>query len=190
MLLLSAAACGGDDDAEAGSTTADAEQPAPEAADDEAGDDQGEDEGSDEGGSSGSSNPCEAVTQEQWEAMFGAGVTKGDASGGSDNCNILTSGSSPGHELALTDLALVGTESFDEALSFNAGCEGAPAELDLGDRAVLDTSCLELVGTAFALVQDGDAILLVTLELGEPATDASAVADAFTEAVVDTVAAR
>ena len=126
-----------------------------------------------------------------WETTLPDGVTKGEASGGEDNCNILTSGSSPGHEIALTNLAVVGTDSFEEALSFNTGCGDAePTELTLVDRTVVDTSCLEVVGTAFALAQDGDAVLLVEVDLGGPATDAAAVADAFTEVVVDVISAR
>lgn len=131
-LVVAAAACGGDDGGAAstgGDTTAATGAPGTDtttpaaAGDEEAG---------------GPANPCDAVTQQQWEAIFGAGVIKSDASGTADSCNVLTSGSSPGHELALTNLSRSGTTTFDEALATYRGCSGEPTELDLGERAVAD----------------------------------------------------
>lgn len=181
-LVVAAAACGGDDGGAAspgGDTTAATGAP-------------GTDTTTPAGGgeeASGSANPCDAVTQQQWEAIFGAGVTKSDASGTADSCKVLTSGSSPGHELALTNLSMSGTASFDEALATYRGCSGEPTELDLGERAVADGSCLGLSGKATVIVQDGD-ILLVTLNLGEPALDPEGVLAAFTEAATAVVSAR
>jgi len=178
-LLLTAGACSSDDD------SASETDPTSTAAD-------GEDSGADDSGSdAGSDNPCDTVTQEQWTAIFGEGVTKSDASGSVDNCNVLTSGSSPGHEISLANLASVGTTSFDEAVAGYASCSGSPTDVDVADQAILDTSCLETAGSAWVIAEDGDDILLVYLSTGAPAEgDPAEIGDTLTEVAAGMVDAR
>lgn len=140
----------------------------------------------------GSGNPCEVVTQEQWEVLFGAGVTKSDASGGPDNCNILTSGASPGHEVSLSNLSASFDTTFDEQVAANLGCGDSSVTVDgVGDQAVVDTSCLAISGRAWVLVDDGGDILLVSFNAAEPSdADPAAVEETLTTIAQDMLAAR
>jgi hypothetical protein len=131
------------------------------------------------------------VTEAQWEAIFGSGVTKADASGSRNRCSVLTSGSSSGQEIALQELGSMGIASFDDALASYTGCSGEPTEIDLADRAVLDTSCLPTSGKAWVIAQSGEEVLYVSLNLGGPASgDPAAIGDAFAEAATAIVDAR
>lgn len=147
---------------------------------------------SEDGESGGSGNPCSVVTQEQWETLFGAGVTKADGSGSADNCNILTSGSSPGHEISLTNLSASRETAFEDELTNNPGCGGAAIELEgVGDQAVIDTSCLAMSGRAWVIAEVGGDVLLMSFDAGEPTdVDTATFTETFTVIATDMVAAR
>ena len=116
-------------------------------------------------------NPCAVVTEAQWQTLFGAGVKKSDASGGAASCNVLTSGASPGHEVELTNFSVnLSSTTFEDQLGYNAPCGSDPAEelTGVGERAVLDTSCLALTGRAWVIAEhDGDVYGLF-MNAGEP----------------------
>lgn len=197
VLTLVATSCGDDgggDDAQDGtdaseSTVADAGESSGDDGADSSGDDAGESSGDDV--ATGSANPCDVITQEQWEVLFGAGVTKGDASGGADNCNVLTSGASPGHEVALSNFSASFETTFDDQVAAYAGCDEATVLDGVGDQAIIDTSCLAIAGSAWVIVDDGGDILLVSYDVGEPSTaDLAAVEATLTTITQDMLAAR
>lgn len=178
VLLLGA--CGGDEDSDASPTT---DAPATTAAD-------GGQDGGDAPTPEPPANPCGAVTQEQFAAIFGADATKAEASGTRDRCSVLTSGGIG--QIEMQNLATMGTTSFDEAVSTYQGCtENSSSEVEIGDKAVADTSCLPQSGTAQVIVDDGGDILRISMNIGEPAQgDTAAVGDAFVDAATAIVDAR
>lgn len=187
LLTVAAAACGGDDTSD---TTAGTSQ---NGSSTEAGGGSGGDGNDGDGNDTeaGPANPCDAVTQAQWEAIFGSGTTKADASGTRDRCSIATAGASSGETISLEEQSAFGITSFDQALTTYTGCDGEPTEIDLADRAVLDTSCLGQAGTAFVLAQSGDDVLYISLDFGDiPTGDPTAIGDAFAEAATAIVDAR
>lgn len=181
-LLLVAAGCGSDDAESASSTTG----AAAESSDTSAATGAEGSEGSESAGG-GDGKPCEVVTQAQWETLFGAGVKKGDASTGKDNCNVLTSGASPGHEVEFTNFsASLPDTDFDAQLGFNGPCGADPAKSlsGVGDKAVIDTSCLALSGRAWVIAEQGGDVFGVFVNMGEP----SKAAPADVEKVLSTIA--
>lgn len=191
-LLLFTAACGSDDgDAGSSAVGAPAEATSDAATSDTAatGDTAG---GSDAAGGGAGDNPCAVVTEAQWETLFGAGVQKSDASGGKANCNVLTRGTSSGHEVELTNFSVnLANTTFEDQLGYNAPCGSEPAkELSgVGDRAVLDTSCLSLSGRAWVIAEhDGDVYGLF-MDAGEPSkADPAQVATVLTTIATEALA--
>jgi hypothetical protein len=177
--LVLLGACGGDDETEA---TPDATTETTAA---------NGDQGNGDGPTmEGPANPCDAVTQEQFAAIFGADSTKADASGTKDRCSVLTSGGIG--QIEMQNLATMGTTSFDDAVATYQGCTPDSAkDVEIGDKAVVDTSCLPQSGTAQVIVDDGGDILRISMNIGEPAQgDTTAVGDAFVDAATAIVDAR
>ncbi len=107
---------------------------------------------------------------------------------------MLTSGSSPGHEISFVNFsANLSNTTFDAQVGFNPPCGSAPAaELaGVGDRAVLDTSCVAISGRAWIIAEvDGDVVGLF-FNAGEPAkTEAATVGTTLTTIAKDVLAAR
>ncbi len=144
--------------------------------------------------SKSASNPCAVVTQKMWETMFGAGVTKSDASGGPDNCNVLTKGTSPGHEVSFTNFsANLPNTNYDAQLGYNPPCTDGPAKTitGVGDKAVVDTSCLKLSGRAWVITESGGDVFGIFFDAGEPAkTDAAAIESTLVGIAKEALAAR
>lgn len=190
-LVLAATGCSDDESADSTDATVDAaESTVADDGGDSSDDTTSETTGDDASGDT-AGNPCEVVTQEQWEVLFGDGVTKADASGGPDNCNVLTSGSSPGHEVSLSNLSANFETTFDAEVTNNAGCGEATDLEGTGDQAVVDTSCLGVSGMAWVIVDDGGDVLLVSFSAGEPSeADPAAVEDTLATIAQDMLAAR
>ena len=194
-LLLAVAGCGSDD-GDAGSSSTAAGPAAAETTAVAAGGEQADADGeeADDGTSGGGDNPCEVVTQAQWETLFGAGVKKSDASGGKDNCNVLTSGSSPGHEVEFTNFsANLPNTDFDAQVGYNPPCGSEPAKAlsGVGDKAVIDTSCLTLSGSAWVLAEQGGDVFGVFVNMGAPSkAPVAEVEQVLTTIAKDALAAR
>ncbi len=113
-------------------------------------------------GSGAAGNPCASVTDDEFTAMFGAEVEKGEPAGSSRRCTLSAAGNSSGQQFEfqnLTESSL--SEGFEQTVGSLVGCGGAsPEEVpDLGDRAVVDVSCLTPAGNGTLIVEhDGDVL--------------------------------
>lgn len=148
-----------------------------------------------DGGGDGSGgitdNPCSALTQAQWEALFGPGARKGNPAGDAERCGV-TSNGAPRNSVSFTDVTTLRNRTFDDVVDGTPTCSASPTPLrGVGDRAVIDTSCAATNGQARVIIEDGGYTLVLAYDAGGPApVDDAAIATTLTEIARRIVAGR